>query len=97
MQENGYPEVGDHVIFTDEKSQDHAALVTASWGSPENGPRCAINLLYVSDDPSRTDQYGRQIVRPSSVCNGSMMGVAHGYYWRWPSEEKKPYQSPGSV
>lgn len=81
------PKVGDAVIFCDSSSVDHNALVTVV-----HNPEC-INLLHVSGDAAKQDQYGRQIERPSSV---QRMGVtsAHGYYFRFPDEAKKPYAEP---
>lgn len=81
------PDLAQAVIFCDTKGQDHYALVTTVWG-----PTC-VNLLYVSDDPTKKDQYGRQIERPSSVPHGSSAG-AHGYYFRFLDEEKKVAQAP---
>jgi len=53
---------GDAVIFTDTVRVDHNALVT-----DVHGPDC-VNLLYVSKDSTKSDNYGRQIERASSVC-----------------------------
>jgi hypothetical protein len=80
-------DLAEAVIFTDTKGQDHNALVTAVWG-----PTC-VNLLWVSDDTDKKDQYGRQIERNSSVPHVSMAG-AHGYYFRFRDEEKKMAQAP---
>jgi hypothetical protein len=55
--------------------------VTAIHGNgygPENQP--TINLVYVSTDEQKTDNYGRQIERRSSVVHKSNQG-APGYYW----------------
>lgn len=97
MLDNGFPEVRDAVIFTDPKGKDHAALVTATWGQPDKGKAVAVNLVYVSDEENRRDECGRQLMRSSSVCHVSTMGIAHGYYWRWSGEEKRPYVAPGSI
>jgi hypothetical protein len=72
---------GDSVTFVDSVGKEHPALVTnvfGAWG-PENKP--SINLVYVSDDESRTDNFGRQIVRNSSVVHESNQ-AAHGNYWK---------------
>jgi hypothetical protein len=53
--------VGSTVIYTDGYRCDHQALVTAVWG-----PDC-INVVYVTGDESKTDTYGRQIERQTSV------------------------------
>ncbi len=57
--------IGDPVIFTDEVRRDHNAIITAVWG-----PDC-INLVFVSPDESKTDSYGRQIDRSTSVSRYS--------------------------
>lgn len=75
------PHVGAPVIYVDELSQRHQALITACWG-PDLGVN-AINLVYVSGDGTQTDPYGRQIARASSV---SAQGphTAHGRYYVLP-------------
>ncbi len=69
--------IGDSVIFTDAVAVEHQALVTAVWGT--GNP--AINIVFVSDDKARTDQYGRQLERHTSVCHKSVQ-QAHGMFWR---------------
>jgi hypothetical protein len=54
-------QAGDFVIYTDEVRRDHNAVITAVWG-----PDC-INVVFVSPDESKTDSYGRQIERQTSV------------------------------
>jgi hypothetical protein len=56
---------GDFVIYTDEIRNDHNAVVTAVWG-----PDC-INVVFVASDESKTDSYGRQIERQTSVARYS--------------------------
>lgn len=75
------PHAGKRVIYTDEVSRPHEALVTICHGG-ELGKH-AINLVYVSDDPSEKDQYGRQIKRASSVSAEST-GTAHGRFYKVP-------------
>lgn len=72
-------EIGNHVRFVDEDHQEHNALVTAVHGNPNDNP--TINLLYVSSDESQYDQYGRQIIRKSSVPHQSRT-TANGYLWK---------------
>lgn len=71
--------VGGSVTFVDAYAVPHEALVTAVWGSPESLP--AINVVYVSEDESRTDQYGRQTVHNTSVVHESKQS-AHGMFWK---------------
>ena len=83
MEKELHEVIGQHVIYTDEVAVDHDALVTAVWG-----PRC-VNVLYVSENMDKKDQYGRQIERPSSVTHVSGT-TAHGRYYRLTGEEKRP-------
>lgn len=50
----------------------------------EDGP--LVNLVILSDDEERTDSYGRQIERPTSISHASD-NKSHGNYWRWPDED----------
>jgi hypothetical protein len=83
------PKVGEHVIFCDPKGIDHDALVTCDWGS-------CINVVFVTDDESKQDSYGRQIDRnATSVTDGDRAGV-HGRYWRFPEDARNEYHAPVS-
>lgn len=73
--------IGDAVIFTDAVSKEHKALVTAVWGSEHSQWEPAINIVFVSDDEARTDQYGRQLERHTSVVHKTAQ-PAHGMFWR---------------
>lgn len=94
--------VGSRIVFTDEHCKDHNALVTVVWsqvGSPTDdtgdtghGNGCC-NLVYVSGDESKTDPYGRQIERATSVVHKDH-GGAPGFCWRFPDEEKPVYREP---
>lgn len=74
--------IGDAVEFVDELGVQHHALVTNVFdnGDPEKYPTPAINVVYVSQDEAAGDQYGRQLVRKSSVTHKSNQS-AHGYFW----------------
>lgn len=76
-------EVGSHVIVVDPQGKEHDALVTNAFhGMDVEWP--SINAVYVSDDESATDQYGRQLAsRVTSVVHESKQ-YAHGNYWREP-------------
>lgn len=76
--------VGDSVVYHDTVGHPHNALVTAGWGDGAYNP--CINILYVSDDANKTDNYGRQIERESSVSHVSQQRGAFGRYWRWSDE-----------
>jgi len=72
-------ELGGFVTYVDSSGQEQFALVTAIHGSPENNP--SINVIFVSDDETKTDAYGRQIERETSVVHESDQG-AHGNFWK---------------
>lgn len=97
-----HPCVRDAVVFHDGEGKAHPAFVTAYFGQMnEDGteyvgdPGCA-NLVFVSDNESRHDDYGRQIERVTSIAHKSSWYV-HGNYWRWPDEDPIPYKPPTSV
>jgi hypothetical protein len=81
------PRVGEVVIWHDPRGLAHNALVTAVWG------KTCINLVVVSKDSSRNDDYGRQIERHTSQTHGSTHKV-HGLYWRYEDEEPNQYIPP---
>ena len=61
--------VGDVVRFFDTHWVEHRALVTAVWGEPNEEWMPCINLVYISSDAAKTDPYGRQLERDSSVAH----------------------------
>ncbi len=75
--------VGEAVIFVDEHGKSHEALVTAIHdnGQRPNNPFPSVNLLHVVDGDEHRDQYGRQIVRRSSVVHETNQS-AHGMCWK---------------
>jgi hypothetical protein len=80
---------GDAVIVADEFGVEHDGLVTEAWVSAtggqyddQRGP--AINVVFVSGDEKKTDQFGRQIEHLSSVAHRSMKGECPGRYWYQP-------------
>lgn len=77
--------VGDHVIFIDRHFVEHEALVTHVWPHIGGGPLPGCNLVYVSGDVARSDTYGRQIERETSIVHLSYQ-PAKASCWRWPSE-----------
>lgn len=83
--------VGDRVIFTDSHCEDHNALVTVVWSPVQDNGCC--NLVYVSGDESKTDPYGRQIERVTSIVHKDHNG-APGNCWRFSDEEKPVYHEP---
>ena len=83
------PVPGDVVVYHDPKGNPHNAICTCDWGG-------CINLVVVSDDPDKKDQYGRQIERHTSVADRGPER-AHGMYWRWPDEAPVPFKAPLST
>lgn len=73
---------GDAIVYVDSTAVARAALVTTSGGS-------WVNLVVVSTDETRSDSYGRQIERQTSVVHHSRQ-EAPGNYWRWADEQPKP-------
>lgn len=71
-----WPEVGQAVKYVDPSGEEHNALVTNSWG--EN----CVNLVYVSGDANKTDQYGRQIERSTSVVEKCIQQAPGQYFQR---------------
>lgn len=72
-------EIGQSVIFVDEHREEHVALVTNVWQSSGGLPGC--NVVYVSDDESKSDPYGRQVERKTSIVHQSVQ-PAGGMCWR---------------
>ena len=66
--------VGDVVTYRDEHSVDHQALVIHV-----HGQNC-INVVYLSDDETKSDSWGRQTERASSVQRQSEV-TAQGRYF----------------
>lgn len=73
------PAAGDVIIYVDEVGVPHDALVTVYWGG--SYPNGALNCVYVTDDDTKRDPYGRQLERASSVSRQTEHMTAHGRYW----------------
>lgn len=80
---------GQPVKYVDEFGKAHDALISIWWLgdtcylSDKGEPGC--NLVYVSDDPKKTDSYGIQLERATSVVHKTKQAAA-GRYWCWPEE-----------
>ncbi len=70
--------VGENVIFIDSTRVEHAALVTNVFGM--SGCQ-GCNVVYASSDDAKTDNYGRQLERATSVCHLSV-NPAKANCWR---------------
>lgn len=78
--------IGDPIVYVDAYRTRHNALVTRVWGSsPGGGGQPGCNLLWVSGDDTKTDPYGRQIERATSVVHLSGQ-PAGAFCWCWPDE-----------
>lgn len=73
------------IVYGDHFGVEHDGLCTAVWGSNEfedDGTGApSINVVYVSKDETKTDTYGRQIERDTSVPHRGSQ-PAPGNYWR---------------
>lgn len=74
-------ETGETVLYVDAEARTHEALVTTIFDRGDGHTAPSINLVYVTKDESAEDQYGRQIVRETSVVHKSQQ-AAHGMYWK---------------
>lgn len=83
--------VGATVVYVDPVGVQSPALVTAVWGDPKDCP--LINLVYVDPDANRTDSYGRQISRQTSLHHRSAYAV-HGQYYMMPDDTPNPIVQP---
>jgi len=63
---NGLP-----VVYIDPVRNEHIALINQVWSVDEEGVPNYINLVYVSELDNKTDQYGQQIERETSVVRES--------------------------
>lgn len=98
MSERKKPQVGDAVVYHDEHGKPHNSLLTCVHSD------FMVNLLRVADDAAMQDNYGRQIVRESSVPmkgypfgEGGVESCVHGRYARYPEEAAVPYKQPQAV
>lgn len=77
-------EAGDVVQVVTEDNEQRIALVTVVHGAFREGqaPPC-INVVYVSNDPTKRDPYGRQLERMSSLQHQSATTnmPRPGRYW----------------
>ncbi len=74
--------VGDSVIFIDSVRRRVPALVQAVHG---NGG--CINIVHVSTDDNRTDQYGRQTEHVTSISHHTDQHPTVGHCWCYPDED----------
>jgi hypothetical protein len=66
---------GQEVIFIDPYKREHRALITDVHGNT------CCNLVFVSDDEKKTDDWGRQLERESS-CVHISQNEARAHCWK---------------
>ena len=71
---------GYTVLFFDSLGHPHEAIVTSVFDRGDGHTPPAVNVVYASPDESKTDQYGRQVERETSVVH-RVQQAAHGMYW----------------
>lgn len=81
---------GSHVIYVNEFGVPHEAVVTQDWSygkefDPIGGALPSINVVFVTKDEAKTDSYGSQIQRETSVVHRKNQS-AHGRYWKLADE-----------
>jgi hypothetical protein len=86
-------DIGDGIKVVDSHGVQHDALVSQHWGDgrktlKEGEFMPTINVAFISSDSTKTDQYGRQIERDTSVPHKSNTD-APGRYWFFPDEGRK--------
>lgn len=72
------PVIGEFVKVVDEFGGPHDGLVTNAWAR-------TTNVVYVTGDKTKTDQYGQQIERQTS-CMHKLDTSAPGRYWYFADE-----------
>jgi hypothetical protein len=80
--------VGIDIVFIDSHRVHHVALVTHVWPTGQadmGGKEPGCNLVYVEGDESKTDPYGRQIKRETSVVHLTAQPAGCAC-WCWPDE-----------
>lgn len=71
--------IGEAIKVVDEHGVQHDALCTQNWGN-DTGEKNTINIVYISKDANKRDQYGAQKEHLSS-CQHRDMTTAPGRYW----------------
>lgn len=77
----GKMKVGECVVYVDDVGRENLALITSGFTPSTDGAKGAVNLVLVSQDGTKTDTYGRQIERQTSVVHQSSQS-APGNYWK---------------
>lgn len=89
------PGVEDAVVYVDAFSRRRNALVTfvpAPFEGQSETYMPWVNVVIVSNDAARSDTYGQQIERFTSVAHKSAFACP-GNYWCWPEEYDAQYNA----
>lgn len=86
--------IGSCVMYLTPQRELTGAVITAVHaqdGDVEkhrtlHGQWPSVNLAFVSTAVDKTDPYGRQIERQSSICHAKAQGAPVGNCWLWPDE-----------
>lgn len=76
--------VGDAVVFIDQHRREVNSIVQALHGS-EDYISC-INIVHLSQNPDKDDQYGRQTEHTTSLSYCGDFEVCVGNCWRYPED-----------
>lgn len=83
--------VGQSIVFVDSRRNRIPALVQAVHGElreyQDGWYVPCINLIHVSINSDKTDQYGRQVEHATSISHHSSQRPCIGFCWYWPDEE----------
>ena len=79
--------VGQAIVFIDSVRRRLPALVQAVHGEISADRIPCINLLHISADSNKTDNYGRQIEHVTSCSHASDQSPVVGYCWHFTDED----------
>jgi hypothetical protein len=94
METNRTLEIGDHVVHIDSRRRKFNALITAVHGEiteyEKDGKKAlqipCVNLTYVSGDPRKVDENGRQLERDATSNVHRSDNSADANCWIFPDE-----------
>jgi hypothetical protein len=77
--------IGKPVSFADPWGKLHEAFITYCFSVGEDDEPMCINVVFVSQDAAKTDQYGRQVERYTSVMRRGEFST-HGMWFVMPEK-----------
>jgi hypothetical protein len=85
--------VGQPVVFIDSIRRRIPALIQCIHGEAyvDGGDKGkthypCVNIVFISQDPNRTDNYGRQIEHVTSISHHANQHPCVGFCWHFPDE-----------